>query len=256
MKNFNSLSKVERRAFPGARSTHSDPPVIPNSEAIWLMSNDSHGNWITGIYAAGDPARKQCLIHFYAGNENLHNMDYFIDACRSRGLSILMFDYRGYGASDGRPREAAFYSDAELIYDWLIERYPEYKVLVSGRALGSAVAVYLAQHRDIRGLILFSPFTNMMELMSDIFPRDEVVIEDAMPFAFDNLEMIRKVKCPVLMVNGVEDATIPRGMTRALELAVKSPLTRIEVPGAGHQNLFELGGDSVWQGVFEFVDGL
>lgn len=77
-----------------------------------------------------------------------------------------------------------------------------------------------------------------------------------MPFAFDNLEMIRKVKCPVLMVNGVEDATIPRGMPRALELAVKSPLTRLEVPGAGHQNLFELGGDSVWQGVFEFIDGL
>lgn len=254
MKNFNSLSKVERRAFPGARATYSDPPSIPDSEILWLTSNDSHGNWITGLYAAGDPARNQCLIHFYAGNENLSTMEPFIETCRSRGLSVLIFDYRGYGASDGRPREASFYSDAELIYEWLRDRYPERAVLVSGRALGSAVAVHLAQVRDISGLILFSPFTNMMDLVSDVFPNDEVVIEDAMPFVFDNLEMIRKVKCPLLIVNGEEDSTIPEEMIRALEVAVKSSLMRIDVPGAGHQDLLEHYGEFVWPAVFDFID--
>lgn len=256
MKNFNTLSKVERRAFPGAQSSYSDPLSIPRSETIWLTSKDSHGNWITGLYAAGDDSRNQCLIHFYAGNENLNQMEHFIDTCRLRGLSVLIFDYRGYGASGGRPRETAFYSDAELIYDWLRERYPDAEVLVSGKALGSSVAVHLAQHRDVRGLILFSPFTNMMDLVSDIFPRDEVVIEDAMPFVFDNLETIRKVKCPILMVNGTEDSIIPRQMTQALELAVKSRLTRLDVPGAGHQDLLEESGDIVWRGVFEFIDNL
>lgn len=115
MKNFQSLSRVERRAFPGAQMTYGDLPTIPNSEIIWLTATDDHGDWITGLFATGDPARKQCLIHFYAGNENLNKMEYFIDACRSEGLSVLMFDYRGYGASNGRPREAALYCDAELI---------------------------------------------------------------------------------------------------------------------------------------------
>ena len=196
MKNFHSLSKVERRAFPGAQSTYTDIPTVPRSEVIWLTSTDSHGDWITGLFAAGDPERKECLIHFYAGNENLAKMGSFIETCRSRGLSVLMFDYRGYGASRGRPRESAFYSDAELIYDWLRERYPDYRAIISGRALGTAVAIYLAQHREAKGLVLLSPFTSMMEIVSDIFPKDEIVIEEAMPFIFDNLERIRKVNVP------------------------------------------------------------
>lgn len=256
MKNFQSLSRVERRAFPGAQVTYTDLPAVPHSELIWLTSKDDHGDWITGMFAEGNVDRKQCLIHFYSGNENLSRLDYFIDACRSRGLSVLVFDYRGYGASRGRPREAAFYADAELIYDWLRERYPDYRVIVSGRALGTAVAVYLAQHREAQGLVLFSPFTNMMEVVSDVFPKDEIVIEEAMPFVFDNLERIRKVKCPILMINGTEDTTVPRHMARQLEAAVKSSLTRLDVPGAGHQDLFQRGGEMVWQGVFEFIDHL
>lgn len=256
MKNFNSLSKVERRAFPGAQSTYSDLPSVSHSETIWLTSNDDRGDWITGLFAAGDPDRKQCLIHFYAGTENLGKMQYFIDACRARGLSVLIFDYRGYGASRGRPREAAFYSDAELIYDWLRERYPNYHAVISGRALGTAVAVYLAQHREAQGLLLFSPFTSMMEVVSDIFPKDEIVIEEAMPFIFDNLERIRKVKCPILMVNGAEDSTVPHNMTAALEAAVRSSLTRLDVPGVGHQDLFDRGGEMVWPGIFDFIDNL
>ena len=256
MKNFQTLSRVERHAFPGAQVTYSDLPTLPHSEIIWLTSNDDHGDWITGLFAAGDPARQQCLIHFYGGNENLTKMGYFIEACRSKGLSILMFDYRGYGASRGRPRESAFYADAELIYDWLRERYPDYGAIISGRALGAAVAVHLAQHREAQGLILFSPFTNMMEVVSDVFPKDEVVIEEAMPFVFDNLERIRKVKCPILMVNGAEDTTVPQNMARELEAAVRSPLTRLDVPDVGHHDLFQRGGPAVWRSVFKFIDGL
>lgn len=256
MKNFNSLSRVERRAFPGAQATYSDLPIVPQSEMIWLTSNDEQGDWITGLFAAGDPSRRQCVIHFYAGHENLGKLQYFIETCRSHGLSVLIFDYRGYGASRGRPRESAFYSDAELIYDWLRERYPDHEAIISGRALGTAVAVYLAQHREASGLILLSPFTSMMELVSDIFPKDEVVIEEAMPFTFDNLEMIRKVRCPILMVNGTEDTTIPLSMTRSLEAAVRTSFTRLDVPGVGHLDLFDAGSNIAWEGIFDFIDSL
>lgn len=256
MKNFQNLSRVERTAFPGAQVTYSDLPAIPDSEIIWLTANDDHGDWITGLFAAGDPARKQCVIHFYAGNENLARMQGFIETCRMQGLSVLMFDYRGYGASRGRPREAAFYADAELIFDWLRERYPGYGAVISGRALGTGVAVYLAQQREAQGLILLSPFTTMMEVVGDIFPKDEIVIQEAMPFVFDNVERIRKVKCPILIVNGTEDTTTPGRMTHDLSQAIKSPLTRLDVPGAGHQDLFERGGDVVWQGMFDFINKL
>jgi len=256
MKNFQNLSRVERTAFPGAQVTYTDLPAVPDSEIIWLTSKDDHGDWITGLFAAGDPARKQCVIHFYAGNENLARLQGFIDACRAQGLSVLMFDYRGYGASRGRPRESAFQADAELIFDWLRERYPDYRAIISGRALGTGVAVYLAQQREAQGLILFSPFTNMMEVVGDIFPKDEIVIMEAMPFVFDNVELIRKVTCPILIVNGAQDQVTPRQMSEDLSRAIRTRLTRLEVPGVGHRDLFEHGGETLWRGMFEFIDTL
>jgi len=253
MKNFHNLSKVERRAFPGAQMTYSDLPAVPQSETIWLTANDEQGNWITGLYAYGGDDRGPCLIHFYAGHEHLNEMGYFIESCRAFGLSALIFDYRGFGASHGRPREAAFYSDAELIYDWLRERHPGHQIVVSGRALGTAVAIHLARHREADGLVLFSPFTSMMELVGDVFPKDEIVIEEAMPFVFDNLERIRRITCPILMVNGGEDEVVPRSMAHDLEAAVRAPLTRLDVPGARHRELFERGGEMMWRGLIEFL---
>jgi len=256
MRNFHNLSRVERRAFPGAQVTYTDLPVIPDAETIWLTSRDDHGDWISGLFVPGDRSPGQCLLHFYAGNENLAGMQPFIRTCREHGLSVLMFDYRGYGASRGRPREAAFYADAELIFDWLSERHPEQSVIISGRALGTGVAVYLARQRDARGLVLLSPFTSMMDVVGDIFPKDEIVIEEAMPFVFDNLERIRKVTCPVLIVSGTKDTVTPRRMTRDLARAAKSPVTRLDVPGAGHHDLFERRAELVWRAMLKFIDAL
>jgi len=173
---------------------------------------------------------------------------------RDRGYSVLMFDYRGYGASEGRPREAAFYVDAELAYDWLRERYPEKRVVVSGWFVGSAVAIHLAQARPVEAAILYSAPTNMVDVVSHLFVNDEVIIEEAMPFRFDNLERIRKLRCPMLLVHGIDDPLVPHKMSRQLEAAVRSPFSRIDIPHAGHKDLFVKGGDRLWHLIYEFLD--
>ena len=254
MKNFSSLSRIEQHAFSGARFTYREPPPIPQSDVVWMTSSDAEGNWISGIFAPGDPGNDMCVIHFYGNDENLRISQYIIDNLRAVGASVLVFDYRGYGASRGRPREAAFYSDALLIYDWLREAHPELKVVTSGWAIGSAVATYLAQHRKVQGLILFSPPTNMVECVSHIIPRDQIFIEEAMPFKFDTQERIRKVSSPILLVHGKQDRIVPYRMSDQLEKAIRSPLTRFDVPDAGHEDLFTEGGKPLWDKIYEFID--
>jgi fermentation-respiration switch protein FrsA (DUF1100 family) len=256
MKDFSSLSKVEQQAFPGAQITYSEPPQIQRTDIVWMTAKDHEGDWICGVFAPGDPDNDLCVIHFYGNKENLHSTEYVIQRLREKGVSVLMFDYRGYGASRGRPRESAFYADAELAYDWLRERHPDLRVVASGWFMGSAVATYLAQVRDMAGLMLFSSPTNMLEVVSHVFPKDQVIIEEAMPFRFDSLERIRKVRCPILLVHGKQDTVVPYEMSRRLEAGVRSPFYRLDLSAAGHEDLFTTGGDQLWERVYEFLDSL
>ena len=252
MKNFETLSRIEQHAFPGAQSRYSEPPQIVRSDVVWMTSNDNDGDWITGVFAESNS--DLCVMHFYGNHESLRSCQYMIDRLRDHDISALIFDYRGYGASEGRPREPAFYADAELAYDWLRERYPNKRVVVSGWLVGSAVAIHLAQVRPVEAAILYSPPTTMMDVVSHVFPKDEIIIEEGMPFRFDNLERIRKLRCPILIAHGMEDPVVPHEMSERLEAAIRGPLTRIDVPGAGHKDLFVKGGEKLWRRIYKFLD--
>ena len=233
-----------------------EPPQVNDSDVVWMTANDHEGDWISGLFAYGDPSNNVCVLHFYGNHENLRSSEYVIDRLRSQGFAVLMFDYRGYGASRGRPREAAFYADAELAYDWLKERHPQMRVVSSGWSVGSAVATYLAQAREIDGLMLFSPPTNMMDVVSHVFPKDQIIIEEGMPFRFDTLERVRKIKVPVLLVHGRKDTVVPYHMSKQLEAAIHSPLTRLDIATAGHEDLFKKGGDRLWETIYDFLQSL
>ncbi len=257
MKNFSNLSKVEQLTFAGAQFSYAEPPQISHSDVVWMTARDDDGDWISGLFASGDPDNDVCVIHFYGNNETLRASEYVIESLRGRGYSVLMFDYRGYGSSRGKPKESSFYADAELVYEWLRERHPKLRVVLSGWSVGSAVATYLAESvADVHGLMLFSAPTNMVEVVSHIFPPDQIIIEEAMPFRFDSLDRIRRVKCPILLVHGENDTVVPYGMSRELEAAAKTRLVRYDVPGAGHRDLFAKGGAELWSQVYRFLQSL
>lgn len=256
MRNFSNLSKVEQHAFPGAQSNYSEPPPIARTDVIWLTTQDGNGDWISGIFAPGDADNNLAVYHFYGNHENLKSAEYVIEKCRRRGFSVLMFDYRGYGASRGRPRESAFYADAELVYDWFKEAHPDLDLVVSGWAIGSAVAAYLAQTRDVKGLMLFSPPTNMIEVVKHVFPPDQIIIEEAMPFHFDTLETLHLVTCPIFVSHGYNDPVVPFRMSKELARVAKAPVTRFDVADAGHNDLFIKGGESLWDKIAEFLRSL
>ncbi len=257
MKNFSNLSKVEQLTFAGAQFSYSEPPQISQSDVVWMTARDDDGDWISGLFANGAPDNDVCVIHFYGNNETLRASEYVINVLRGRGYSVLMFDYRGYGSSRGKPKESSFYSDAELVYEWLRERHPNLRVVLSGWSVGSAVATYLAESvNDVHGLVLFSAPTNMVEVVSHIFPPDQIIIEEAMPFRFDTLDRIRRVKCPILLVHGENDTVVPYRMSQELEAAAKSRLERYDVRGAGHRDLFAKGGTELWSRVCDFLQSL
>jgi fermentation-respiration switch protein FrsA (DUF1100 family) len=256
MKDFSRLSAVEKQIFRGAQVSYPTPPVLDPTDEVWLTTRDELGDWISGLFASGDPALPLCVLHFYGRDETLRDCEYLFSGLRALGASVLMFDYRGYGASRGRPREDSFYRDAELALDWLRDQHPRLRVVVSGRFFGSAVATHLAQQHPVAGVMLFSPPTSVLEVVRGFFPAGDIFIEEALPFRFDNLSRVSRIAAPTLLVYGARDSLVPTRMVRRLEAQVRAPLTCYEVPDADHQELFDKGGPLLWRQIAEFLASL
>jgi uncharacterized protein len=123
--------------------------------------------------------------------------------------SLLMFDYPGYGRSEGAPNEAGCYAATEAAYDWLIEelQVDPRKLIVHGESLGGAMAVDIAVRRPHRALILIGTFSSIPDMAFERFPLfpGRWLVQTQ----FDNLAKIRNYHNPLFMAHGTEDPVIP-----------------------------------------------
>ena len=128
--------------FPNARSAVGDRY---RQHEIWIRSEEVE---LHGWFVRGEISSEQPLIIYYGGNAEDVSVN-LLDRHRLPSTSILLMNYRGYGASTGKPSEDALYRDALHVFDHLIQQeklVPEHVVLM-GRSLGSGVAAYVASKR-------------------------------------------------------------------------------------------------------------
>jgi fermentation-respiration switch protein FrsA (DUF1100 family) len=146
------------------------------------------------------------LCHGNGGNIS-HRLDQY-DALLRLGVSVLAFDYRGYGRSDGSAGEEGAYRDAEAAYDWLRARgFPTEKIIAHGESLGGGVAAELALRRSVGGLVLQSTFTSVPDLGSEIFPWLPVRTLGRIKLA--TLDKLPEIRVPVLVLHSRADTVIP-----------------------------------------------
>ena len=124
---------------------------------------------------------------------------------QSHQLSVLMFDYRGFGKSEGKPSEHGLYMDARAARKWLAQRAgcKEADIIVMGRSLGGAVAVDLAAKDGAKALVLASTFTTMPEVAKQhakLLPTGLLMTQ-----RLDSLSKIRNYSGPLLQSHGLDD---------------------------------------------------
>jgi fermentation-respiration switch protein FrsA (DUF1100 family) len=153
------------------------------------------------------------------------------------GESVLMFDYPGYGRSEGVPNEAGCYAAADAAYDYLTgtRRVPPEQVVLYGQSLGGGVVVDLASRRPHRGLVLVSTFTTMPDAGQRLAPW--LPVRWMMHNRFDSLAKIGRCRAPVFVVHGTDDGLVPLEMGRRLFEAANEPKAFFPVEGAGHNDL-------------------
>jgi fermentation-respiration switch protein FrsA (DUF1100 family) len=151
-----------------------------------------------------------------------------------RDEAVLLFDYPGYGKSEGQPTEAGCYAAAEAAYVWLAEKQkvaPE-RLLLVGQSLGSAVATHLGAQRAHRALVLLSPFASMPDMAAEKFPifPGRWLIHNR----FDNLENLGHCHQPVFIAHGTADQMVPFSQAERVLAAAHQPKRLYRMEGAGH----------------------
>jgi hypothetical protein len=171
------------------------------------------------------------FCHGNAGNisHRLETAAFLVD----QHCNALIFDYRGYGISDGTPSEENVYRDAAAAYAWLTTEkgVPAEQIVIMGRSLGGAVAVDLAARVNCRALILESTFSSAADMARELFPFLPVHL--LLRFQFDSVSKIGKVSVPILMVHSPDDEIVPFAFGRKLFAAAPEPKSFVEISG-GH----------------------
>ena len=178
----------------------------------------------------------RALIYFGGNAEDVAgNIAAFAAAFPSHSLYLV--NYRGYGGSTGRPSEAALQADSAAIFDHLKRQHAEISVM--GRSLGSGVAVYLASIREIRRLVLVTPFDSLVNVASEHFRY--LPVGWLMRDRYESAKRASKVRAPTLVLIAGADEIIPRERSAALVAAFPdSQVQSEELAGATHNDLDQM----------------
>lgn len=198
-------------------------------DAVTLETAD--GETVTGWFVPARPARGTVLyLHGNAGNIG-HRLD-GIAMFHRLGLNTLIIDYRGYGASSGRPSEAGTYEDARAAWLHLTETrqmQPE-RIMLFGESLGGAVAAALAARHPPAGLITYASFTSVPAIARDLYPIFPAWLAR---YRYDTAAALAQVTRPVLIVHSRDDEIVPFAHAEALADAAAGPKRLVELRG-GH----------------------
>ncbi|MCJ8331671.1 MAG: alpha/beta hydrolase [Lentisphaeria bacterium] len=207
-----------------------------------------------------EPAVSEYVILYCHGNAgNIADRKSISAALTEIPASVLSFDYRGYGRSEGSPNEQGVYLDAEAAWDYLTQtkKIKAENIIIFGVSLGAAVAIELAKrHPDARLLVTESAFTSLADMATRQFPFLPKFVVRA---NFNNLEKIKSNKIPYLQFHGIEDTLVPISMARQLHRASTSKYHWYhEIKEAGHNEvmLYTKNYISIWKNALEASDYL
>jgi uncharacterized protein len=194
-------------------------------------------------------------ITFFHGNAtNISGLILFAKEWQSRGASVLLIDYRGYGKSEGTIRKGKdLFLDAEASVAWLAaeKNFERADIVLYGQSIGSAPAIELATRYKFKALILEAPFTSLKELAKLHYGFSfGVFLKD---FPFENEGKISRIQSPLFIVHGTKDEVCPLDMGKRLFEKALSRKEFFEVPGAQHNDLPAVAGDDFFEKPFRFA---
>ena len=203
-------------------------------ENVTLKTSD--GLQLHGWYIP-KPGASKTILFFHGNGGNISHRGESIKIFRDLGLNVFIFDYRGYGHSQGSPSEEGLYEDGRTAWKYLTEQKnikPE-NIIIFGRSLGGAVATKLASEVTSSALIIESTFTSASDMADKLMPFVANFI--VFRYRFNSIGRIKSIKQPLLVIHSPVDEIIPYKLGKRLFDEAEEPKVFVEISG-DHNNGF------------------
>lgn len=193
------------------------------------------------------------FLHGNAGNigDRLGKLAFFFQM----GVNVFIFDYRGYGKSQGNPTENGIYKDAVAAYEYLLTRSKDVdpkNIVAYGASLGGVVAIDLATKRELSGVIVDSAFTSARDMAKEIYP---FLPSFFIQLKLDSIVKIKYVTIPKLFFHSKQDEIVPFALGEKLYRAAPSPKKFLQIRGT-HVNAHTESAEEFVKGITDFLSGL
>ncbi|MEH2222110.1 alpha/beta hydrolase [Nostoc sp.] len=232
--------RADSMIFLSQPSSYQDDPTI-------LKLRSGKDTNISATYLLNTQA-KYTILYSHGNSEDLGDIKQILEKLHAWGFSVFAFDYRGYGTSQGKSTESHAYEDINSAYNYLTKnlKIPPERIIVLGRSVGGGSAVNLAMQKPVAGLIIESSFISAFQVIVPfrILPFDK----------FPNLDKIKKVKCPILVIHGKADNIIPFAHGEKLFKAAISPKLSLWVEEANHNDLFSIAEEKYHRTLQDFTN--
>jgi len=224
-------------------------------EAIKLRTTD--GETLDGWFIPADRTRgaRGTLLYLHGNGGNIgHRLD-TIAVFHGLGLNVLIFDYRGYGASSGKPSEEGTYQDALAAWRYLTREkgIQPAQIVLFGESLGGSIAAWLAARQRPAALLLYASFTSVPDIAQELYP--VFPARWLARYRYETRSALGNVQCPVLIMHSPEDEIIPFSHGQALFAAAHEPKQFLELRG-GHNDALMVSREVFTQGVAAFLERL
>lgn len=208
------------------------PPAGMHVEDVTLPLDDGvkvHAWWCPGEGAKG------AILYAHGNAGNLSHRGLAAQKLQeATGLSVLLFDYPGYGKSEGKPNEARCCAAGDAAYAWLAQRVPAEEIVLYGKSLGGGVATDLAVRQPHKALVLCKTFTSVPDMAQKTLPF--LPVRWLVRNRFDNLAKIPQLTRPVLIAQGDCDRLIPFAQGQRLYEAAPEPKRFFILAGCDHND--------------------
>lgn len=235
--------------LPSRQVTATPADIGLTFDAVTLRTAD--GEMLAGWFVPA-PAARGTLLYLHGNGGNIgHRLDQ-IEVFHRLGLNVFIIDYRGYGASSGKPSEQGTYRDALAAWTYLTQqkRLAPERIVVFGESLGGSIAARLAARHPPAGLILYASFASVPELAQALYPMFPASL--LVRYRYDTRSALGRVKSPLLILHGSEDEIIPFSHGQALLAAAREPKRLVALRG-GHNDALLLSREVFAREVETFV---
>lgn len=196
---------------------------------------------------------RRVLIYFHGNAGNISHRLPDLQRLAHMNLNVLGLGYRGYGTSTGKPSEAGIYTDGKAALQFVTQNkgFRTSQVYLFGRSIGSTVAVDIAQHKELAGVILVTPLTTAKAVAK---ASGFGILAALAGDAFNNSAKIGALHAPLLILHGTLDEIIPYQLGRLLFDQAPSPKKFVDIEGAGHNDISLVAPHRYWEPIDQWIN--